>query len=215
MRIPKVVLLQMGATLGSGRVVDQLRELFLPVPVMSVSVLRCGEHPRDSFAAVGMNWSWACSWPTQGAYSYLFLLLSCLCSGVVRSPEVVLLQVGATWGSGVIVDQHRKVILTCSHVVKEAHLHPGMWHERGSWCHLLHSWVKRWLDSVDWIPTIYPFIRTAQNKIVCNNFALNQCFHLNYVSVWPFGYYCVSQQFLLWTGLALCISAVTFFSELD
>ena len=52
-----MVLLQMGATLGSGRVVDQLRELFLPVPVMSVSVLRCGEHPRDSFAAVGMNWS--------------------------------------------------------------------------------------------------------------------------------------------------------------
>ena len=157
------------------------------------------------------------------SYSYLFLLLSCLCSGVVRSPEVVLLQVGATWGSGVIVDQHRKVILTCSHVVKEAHLHPGMWHEWGSWCHLLHSWFKRWLDGVDWIPTIYPFIRTAQNWTVCNNFALNQCFHLNYVSVWPFGYYCVSlhllcisavsslnwfslvylsSYFLLWTGLA-------------
>ncbi|KAL8558735.1 hypothetical protein ACOMHN_036402 [Nucella lapillus] len=39
-------------------------------------------------------------------------------------PEVVMLKVGSTWGSGVVVDADTGIVLTCSHVIKEAHLHP-------------------------------------------------------------------------------------------
>ena len=113
-------------------------QLLLPVPAMII--LWSPETWNqamvllqvEGWAGVGWRgalglawWYWQTRW---GSYSYLFLSwLYCLCTGVARSPEVVLLQVGPTWGSGVIVDQLRGVILTCSHVVKEAHLHPGTW----------------------------------------------------------------------------------------
>ncbi|XP_076450948.1 peroxisomal leader peptide-processing protease-like [Babylonia areolata] len=47
-----------------------------------------------------------------------------LASHGVPSPEVVMIKVGSTWGSGVVVEADTGVILTCSHVIKEAHLYP-------------------------------------------------------------------------------------------
>ena len=40
-------------------------------------------------------------------------------------PEVVLVKVGQTWGSGVVISPDQGVILTCSHVIKDSHLYTG------------------------------------------------------------------------------------------
>lgn len=48
-----------------------------------------------------------------------------LSQGVLeKSPEVVLLKVGPTWGSGVVIDEVQGLILSCSHVIKDAHRYP-------------------------------------------------------------------------------------------
>ncbi|PVD33515.1 hypothetical protein C0Q70_04771 [Pomacea canaliculata] len=39
-------------------------------------------------------------------------------------PVTVLLQVGKTWGSGVIIGKKERLVLTCSHVIKDANLFP-------------------------------------------------------------------------------------------
>ena len=40
--------------------------------------------------------------------------------------QVVMVRVGNTWGSGVIISPTRGVILTCSHVLKGSNHSPGM-----------------------------------------------------------------------------------------
>ena len=40
--------------------------------------------------------------------------------------QVVLVQVGNTWGSGVIISPTRGIVLTCSHVLKGSKHIPGM-----------------------------------------------------------------------------------------
>lgn len=39
---------------------------------------------------------------------------------------MVLIRVGHTWGSGVVIDKAQGLILTCSHVVKDAYKYSGM-----------------------------------------------------------------------------------------
>jgi hypothetical protein len=40
--------------------------------------------------------------------------------------EVVMVKLGPTWGSGVVINKDCNVILTCSHVIKDSHHYPGV-----------------------------------------------------------------------------------------